>query len=136
MSPTVQAALAAASLTPLRNGRVYESNWSSKNHSGRAFSDSEQKPSPIPRTFAEFPFNRTWQELVVHAQRLPGASRVALFGQGEESWLRFACMGESFGIQDGGDRLTITVDNSDCPEAILFAVQSHFAPFLCSHMRD
>jgi hypothetical protein len=123
-------------MTPLRNGRVYTSNWSSNNHSGRAFSDSLQKASPIPRTFAEFPFNRTWQEIVVHAQRLPGASRVALYGQGEESWLRFVYMGESFGIQDGGNRLTITADNSSCPDVILFAVQSHFSQLLSAHLRD
>jgi hypothetical protein len=110
--------------------------WSQREQSGRNVTDPLQKTSAMPRTFAEFPFTKSWQEIAIHAQRLPGASRVGLYGQGDETWLRFAYMGESFGIQDGGHRVTLTVDDCDCPESVLLAVQSHFAALLSPHLRD
>jgi hypothetical protein len=110
--------------------------WSQREQSGRNVTDTAQTASGNPRTFAEFPFSKAWQEILIHAQRLQGASNVGLYGQGDETWLRFAYMGASFDIQDGGHRLTLTVDDCDCPESVLLAVQSHFAALLSPHLRD
>jgi hypothetical protein len=112
----------------------HASVWSKGIHRGQG--DALQRIEAIPRTFAEFPFTKSWQEITIHAQRLLGVSRVGLFGKGSESWLRFTYMGETFSVQDGNNRLTLVVDDADCPDTILLAVQSHFAPFLSAHLCD
>lgn len=111
-------------------------NWSERGHRGSRRADSHWHTGPFPRTFAEFSFTKTWQEIAIYTQRLNGVSCIGLFGEGNDSWLRFAYKGESFGIQDGSDRLTLTVDDGRCPDAVLTAVQSHFAPLLSSHLKD
>ena len=136
MSRTVQQFWPAATDSPQRNGKIYSPKWSPRTHRGSSRTDAQQKTSPIPRTFAEFPFTKKWQDIVVHTQQLEGASLVQQFGQGDETWLRFVFMGQWFGIQDGGNRLTLTVEDADCPEEILFAVQRHFEPLLSRHLRD
>jgi hypothetical protein len=109
-------------------------DWTERAHGGSL--ETYRNTGPSSRTFAEFPFTKSWQEIAIHAQRLQGVSRVGLFGKGERSWLRFAYMGQSFGVQDGGHRLTLTVDDASCPEAILVAVQSHFEAFLSPWLQD
>ena len=136
MARTVQAVWPAATVSPLRDGKIHSPKWSPRTHHGRNASDSIQRPSAIPRTFAEFPFSRSWQEIFDHAKRLEGASLVQEFGQGDETWIRFVYMGQWFGVQDGGHRLTLTVDDSGCRDAILVAVNQHFDPLLSRHLRD
>lgn len=93
--------------------------------------ETTQLASPVPRTFAEFPFDQSWHEIAVHARRLNGATHVGHFGDDHEQiWLRFMYMGEDFCIQDGGERLKLSVDDGQCPESILHEVQRHFAPLL------
>lgn len=99
-------------------------------------SDRPKIESKHQRTFAEFPLSKSWPEIAGFAQRLGGASCVGLFGESDEKWLRFTYMGESFAIQDGGNRLTLSADNGDCPESILLAVHGHYAEFLPSNFGD
>jgi hypothetical protein len=89
-----------------------------------------QLAAPVPRTFAEFPFTHTWQEIAIHARRLDGATYVGIFGDGDETWLRFIYTGQDFCLQDSGARLTFTVDDASCADSILQEVQRHFAPLL------
>jgi hypothetical protein len=100
------------------------------NSQGRIMTDAAQLAEPVPRAFAEFPLTRNWQEIAIHARRLDGASHVGLFGDGDETWLRFVYMGQDFSIEDGGARLTLTVDDANCPDVILYEVQKHFVPLL------
>lgn len=136
MARTAQAVWPAASISPLREGKIYSPKWSPRTHHGRNSSDSLQRPSAVPRTFAEFPFSRSWEEILDHAVRLDGASLVEEFGHGDEALIRFLYMGQWFGIQNGGHRLTLTVEDSDCADAILVAVSQHFEPLLSRHLRD
>ena len=136
MSRTLQTFWPAATVSPLRDGKIHSPSWSEPSRRGRNTSDAAQKPSAIPRTFAEFSFNCSWREIANHAKRMEGAKRVKQFGEGEETWIRFVYMGQSFGIQDGGHRVTLTVDDSSCPETILIAVKQHFEPLLSRHLRD
>lgn len=92
--------------------------------------ETTQLAAPVPRTFAEFPFTHNWQEIAIHARRLDGAAHVGLFGDGDETWLRFIYMDQDFCLQDGGARLTLTVDDATCDDAILHEVQRHFVPLL------
>jgi hypothetical protein len=92
--------------------------------------ETTQLAAPVPRIFAEFPFTHNWQEIAIHARRLDGATHVGLFGDGDETWLRFIYMGQDFCLQDGGARLTLRVDDASCADSILHEVQRHFAPLL------
>ena len=112
------------------------SRWSDRNRSVPPAIRSHEEMADGPRTFAEFPFDRSWQELLIHTRRLQGATHIGLFGRGEQTWIRFAYMGESFGLQDGGHRLTLTVDDAECPDAVLHIVQSHFAAVLSPALQD
>ncbi len=129
MAKTIQQIWPAAT-SPNGTGK-----WSERSQRGRQKIDMEQSlvdSGSAPRTFAEFPFDRSWHEVAIHAQRLHGASRIVLFGRGGESWLGFAYMGEIFTIREGGRRVALVVDDCDCPESIPLTVQSHFAEFLSS----
>jgi hypothetical protein len=97
---------------------------------------SAQLLAPVQRTFAEFPFTRSWQEIAIHAQRLEGASHVGLFGERKETWLRFIYEGEDFCIQDGNLRLTITVDDATCPEQLLREVRRHFVSLFSPELSE
>jgi hypothetical protein len=112
------------------------SMWSDRNQSVPPAISSHEAMANGPRTFAEFPFDRSWQELLIYTQRLPAASHIGIFGRGDETWIRFVYMGESFGLQDGGHRLTLTVDDAECPDAVLHIVQSHFAAVLSPALQD
>ena len=136
MNRTIQREWPAATSTSIRAGGIQSTNWSPRTHHGRSTSDNKQKPSPVPRTFAEFPLNRTWEEIIEDVRRLDGASLVQQVGQGRETWIRFVYMGQWFGGQGGSSRLTLTVDDSDCPDRILVAVSQHFEPLLSRHLRD
>ncbi len=99
--------------------------------------EATQLAEPIPRTFAEFPFNKSWQEIAIHAQRLDGATHVGLFGDDhEQTWIRFVYDSQDFCIQDGGARLTLSVDNSACPDEALHEVQRHFVPLFCPDLSE
>lgn len=125
MSRSIQREWPAATAISIRVGAIQSPNWSPRTHDGRSTSDSKQKPSPVPRTFAEFPLNRNWEEIVEHVKRLEGASLVQQFGQGSETWLRFVYMGQGFGVQAASSRVTLTVDDADCLDRILVAVSRH-----------
>ena len=83
-----------------------------------------------PRTFAEFVVNRSWHDVGIQIQRLEGAKYLGFTSDRRDACLQFSFHGQRFCIQEDGPIFLFKVNDSNCPEQILWEVQSHFAALL------
>jgi hypothetical protein len=96
--------------------------------------------SPYPhvskRKFAELPFSRPWRDIRRRVEHLEGV-RVTRFTPDERNaWLVFDYGGFEFCLHDHGAIVQFTVNNFDCPEALLNDVLHHFSEYLSPAMGD
>ena len=89
-----------------------------------------------PRTFAEFFASHSCHDLSMQIQRLPGANYLGFAGDRRNVRLQFGYRGQIFFIKEAGRSFHFQVNSSDCPERILWEVQSHFAALLSPGLRD
>ena len=96
--------------------------------------------SPYPhvskRRFAELPFSRPWHDIRGRVDQLEGV-RVTRFTTEERSaWLVFDYGAFEFCMHDHAAIVQFTVNDFDCPEALLNDVLHHFSEFLSPDMGD
>jgi hypothetical protein len=89
-----------------------------------------------PRTFEEFDVNRSRHDIAVQIRRLDGAIYLGFTSDRRDASMRFTFHGQDFCIREDSHRFTFAVDESNCPERILWEVQSHFAALLSPSLAD
>jgi hypothetical protein len=89
-----------------------------------------------PRTFAEFEGNRSWHDIGVQVRRLDGAIYLGFTSDRRDASMRFTFHGQDFRIKEDNRRFAFAVEDSNCPERILWEVQSHFAALLSPSLTD
>lgn len=89
-----------------------------------------------PRTFAEFNVTRSWHDIAVQVRRLDGAIHIGFTSDRRDASLRFTFRGQDFRIRAEIQRFMLVVEDSNCPERILWEVQSHFAALLSPNLTD
>jgi hypothetical protein len=95
-----------------------------------------QRVAPVSRSFAEFVVNQSWHDLGTHIRRLGGADYLGFHSFSGDACLQFSYHGHEFSIQESGRLFVFKVEDSNCPDRILFEVQSHFAAILAPDTCD
>jgi hypothetical protein len=95
-----------------------------------------QRIAPASRSFAEFIANQSWHDLGTHIRRLHGAEYLGFHSLNGDACLQFSYRGHEFCIQESGRLLVFKVEDSTCPDRVLFEVQSHFAALLAPDKCD
>lgn len=88
------------------------------------------------RIFAEFVVCRSWHDVSIQIQRLEGAQYLGFTSDRRDARLQFSYRDQKFFIQEEGAVLLFQVNDSTCPERILWEVQSHFAALLSPDLND
>lgn len=96
--------------------------------------------SPYPhiskRKFAELPLSQSWQSILGRVEQLNGA-RVRRFTSDEhDTWIVFDYGSYEFCLHDVGSVVQFSVNDFDCPEALLNEVLHQFSEFLSPQMDD
>lgn len=88
------------------------------------------------RKFAELPFSRSWRDIRRRVEQLEG-TRVTRFTADERDvWLVFDYGAFEFCMHDSNTIVQFSVNDFDCPEALLNDVLHHFSEFLSPEMDD